>query len=167
MSITNFVYRMWYYFRMGYNTYLTFLIGFATTLVTIYYLAIKDIPMLLDIFPRFQLFVVVTLLVGVPVACFIGWYHLKGTAVWRSELDISVEANPYYYKMYPGYWKEAFTPVYLEVLKGMKKMLEKNNALDEDDKKRIEDLEQKLQTLIEGGYVGTPRARIDLDKAAK
>ncbi len=47
----------------------------------------------------------------------------------------------------------------------MKKMLEKNNALDEDDKKRIEDLEQKLQTLIEGGYVGTPRTRIDLEKS--
>jgi hypothetical protein len=165
MSIRSLIYRMWYYFRIGYNTYLTFLIGFATTLVTIYYLAIKDIPSLLDIFPRFQLFAVVTLLVGVPVACLIGWYHVKGAAVWRSELDISVEANPYYYKMYPGYWKEAFTPVYLEVLKGMKKMLEKQNALDEDDKKRIEDLEHKLQTLIEGGYVGTPRARIDLDKS--
>jgi len=61
--------------------------------------------------------------------------------------------------MYPGYWKETFTPVYLEVLRGVKKILENQKTLSEDDKKRMEDLEKKLQTLIEGGYVGTPRAR--------
>lgn len=162
MSISTFIYRMWFYFRVGYNTYLTFLLGFATTMVTVYYLAIKNIPELLDIFPHFVPFAVLSILVGVPLSSFIGWYHIKGTAIWRSELDISVEANPYNYKVPSGFWKEAFTPLYLEVLKGMKKMLEKQNMLSEDEKKRMEDLEQKLQTLIEGGYVGIPRARIDL-----
>jgi len=162
MSISTFLYRMWYYFRIGYSTYLTFLLGFATTLVTVYYLAIKNVPELLDIFPHFLPFAVLSLLVGVPLSSFIGWYHIKGTAIWRSELDISVEANPYNYKVPSGFWKEAFTPLYLEVLRGMKKMLEKQNMLSEDEKKRMEDLEQKLQTLIKGGYVGTPRARMDM-----
>jgi len=162
MSVSSFIYRMWYYFRVGYSTYLTFLLGFATTLVTVYYLAIKNIPQLLDIFPHFLPFAILSLVVGVPLSTFIGWYHIKGTAIWRSELDISVEANPYNYKVPAGFWKEAFTPLYLEVLRGTKKMLEKQNMLSEDDKKRIEDLEKKLQTLIEGGYVGVPRARIDL-----
>lgn len=58
-----------------------------------------------------------------------------------------------------GFWKEAFAPLYLEVLRGMKKMLEKQAILTEEDKRRIEDLEKKLQTLIEGGYVGVPKAR--------
>jgi len=161
MSVSNLIYRMWYYFRVGYSTYLTFLLGFATTLVTVYYLAIKNVPQLLDIFPHFLPFTILCLVVGVPLSAFIGWYHIKGTAIWRSELDISVEANPYNYKVPSGFWKEAFTPLYLEVLRGMKKMLEKQNMLSEDEKKRMEELEQKLQTLIEGGYVGTPRARID------
>ena len=120
---------------------------------------IQNIPALLSVFPHFAIFAVLSIAVGVPISCGIGWYHLKGTALWQSELDISVEANPYYYKMYPGYWKDAFTPVYLEVLRGIKKILENQNTLSEDDKKRMEDLEQKLQTLIGGGYIGTPRAR--------
>jgi hypothetical protein len=138
---------------------MTFLLGIATTLITVYYLAIQNIPALLNVFPHFSLFAVISIAAGVPLSCSIGWYHLTGTALWQSELDITVEANPYYYKMYPGYWKEAFTPVYLEVPRGIKKILENQNTLNEDDEKRIEDLERKLQTLIDGGYVGTPRAR--------
>jgi len=165
MSVSGFVYRMWYYFRIGYATYLTFLLGFATTLVTVYYLAIKNIPDLLDVFPHFVPFAVLSIVIGVPLSVGIGWYHMKGTALWQSELDITAEANPYLYKMYPGYWREVFTPVYLEVLKSMEKMLEKQGMLTDDDRKRLDDLEQKLRTLIEGGYVGTPRARIDLRRS--
>mgnify|MGYP006269730255 CR=1 FL=1 len=165
MSVSGFVYRMWYYFRIGYGTYLTFLLGFATTLVTVYYLAIKNIPDLLEVFPRFVPFAVLSVVVGVPLSVAIGWYHMKGTAIWQSELDITAEANPYLYKMYPGYWREVFTPVYLEVLKSMEKMLEKQGMLTDDDKKRLDDLEQKLRTLIEGGYVGTPKTRINLRKS--
>jgi len=134
-------------------------LGIVTTLITVYYLAIQNIPALLNVFPHFSIFAVLSIALGVSLSCGIGWYHLKGTALWQSELDIAAEANPYYYKMYPGYWKETFTPVYLEVLRGVKKILENQKTLSEDDKKRMEDLEKKLQTLIEGGYVGTPRAR--------
>ncbi len=160
MKVSRFLYRMWYYFRVGYSTYLTFLLGFATTLVTVYYLAIQNMPFLLDVFPRFLPFAITALLIGLPLSVFIGWIHLKGSAIWRSELDIAVEANPYLYKMYPGYWKEAFAPLYLELLRGMKMMLEKEKMLTRDDKERIESLEEKLQKLVEGSYVGVPRTRI-------
>ena len=162
MQVSRFVYRMWYYFRIGYSTYLTFLLGFATTLVTVYYLAIKNIPFLLNVFPQFWPFAVLTLFVGVPLSVFVGWIHMKGSGLWMSEVDISVEANPYLYKMYPGYWQEAFTPLYLELLRGMRVMLEKEKMLTKDDKERIENLEEKVRKLIEGGYVGTPRTRIKL-----
>ena len=159
MKVSRFLYRMWYYFRIGYSTYLTFLLGFATTMVTVYYLAIQNMSFLLDVFPHFAPFAVTALLVGLPLSVFIGWMHIKGSGVWRSELDIAVEANPYLYKMYPGYWKEAFVPLYLELLKGMKIMLEKEKMLTGDDRERIEGLEEKLQRLVEGGYVGAPRTR--------
>jgi hypothetical protein len=72
-------------------------------------------------------------------------------------VDITVEANPYLYKMYPGYWQEAFTPLYLELLGGVKKILEKEGMLSEEERGRIRDLEEKLEILMKGGYVGVPK----------
>ncbi len=162
MRGSRFIFRMWYYFRVGYSTYLSFLLGFATTFVTVYYLAITNIPALQAVFPHFGLFAVVALLVGVPTACIIGWYHMKGSSLWKSEVDITVEANPYLYKMYPGYWQEAFTPLYLELLKGLKKILEKEGMLSDDERRSMRDLEEKLETLVKGGYVGVPKTRADM-----
>jgi hypothetical protein len=102
MRGSRFIFSVWYYFRVGYSTYLSFLLGFATTLVTVYYLAITNMPMLQAVFPHFGLFAVIALIVGVPTACLIGWFHMKGSSLWKSEVDITVEANPYLYKMYPG-----------------------------------------------------------------
>jgi len=162
MKVSRFVFRMWYYFRIGYSTYLSFLLGFATTFVTVYYLAITNIPQLQGVFPHFWAFVIVGVLVGVPVACGIGWFHLKGSALWKSEIDIGVEANPYYYKVTPGFWQDAFTPFFLELLTGLKKILEKEGMLDDEERRRIKDLEEKLETLIKGGYVGVPKTRVDM-----
>ena len=162
MKASNFAFRMWYYFRVGYSTYLSFLLGIATTFVTVYYLAISNIPQLRAVFPHFGLFVGIALVIGIPVACGIGWFHIKGSALWKSEIDIASEANPYLYKMYPGYWLEAFTPLYLELLMGLKKILEKEGMLTEEERRRIKDLEEKLETLIKGGYVGVPRTRADM-----
>jgi len=162
MKGSRFIFRMWYYFRVGYSTYLSFLLGFATTLVTVYYLAITNISQLQALFPHFGLFAAIALIVGVPTACIIGWFHIKGSSLWKSEVDITTEANPYLYKMYPGYWQEAFTPLYLELLRAVKKILEKEGMLSEEERGRIEDLEKKLETLMKGGYVGVPKTRADM-----
>jgi len=104
------VYRAWYYFRLGYGTYLTFLLGYVSTLVTVYYLAIRNVPDLLSIFPHFAAFAVLATIIGVPLAVVIGWAHLKRSGLFTSEQDISVEANPYLYKLPPGYTKELTIP---------------------------------------------------------
>jgi hypothetical protein len=64
--------------------------------------------------------------------------------------------------MYPGYWIEAFTPLYLELLGGVKKILEKEGMLSEEERGKIRDLEEKLEILIKGGYVGAPKTRADM-----
>jgi len=162
MKLSNFVFRMWFYFRMGYGTYLTFLLGFLTTLITVYYLAINNSPVLLDIFPRFWLFAAIATVIGIPIGVLLGWFHMKGSAIWKSEMDINAEANPYNYKITPGYWQEAFTPLYLELLTAIKKIMIKEGLLTEEERKRIAELEEKLQTLIHGGYVGTPKTKANL-----
>jgi hypothetical protein len=157
MNLEKAAYRAWYYFRMGYSTYLTFLLGYVSTLVTVYYLAIKNVEPILQIFPHFVPFAALSTLIGVPLAICIGWVHLKRSKLYSSEVDVSVESNPYNYKMQPGYWKEVFTPLYLELLVQVERLLEVQGLLSESDKRRIEGLQQKLRILLDGGYVGTPR----------
>ena len=161
-----FVARLWYYFRLGYSTYLTFLLGYVSTLITVYYLAIKNIPELLNVFPKFVPFAILSTLIGAPLSIIIGWLHLKRSAAYSAEADISTEANPYYYKLYPGYTREVQFPLYLELLIQMKRLMDTQTGLTPEDKERIDSLEQKLRTLIEGGFVGTPR-RFDMRKPTR
>jgi len=142
---------------MGYATYLTFLLGYISTLITVYYLAIKNIPELLNVFPKFVPFALLSTIIGVPLSIAIGWLHLKRSAAFSAEADIGAEANPYYYKLYPGYVKEVQYPVYLELLLQMKRLMDAQHALTPEDSARIDSLEEKLRILVSGGFVGSPR----------
>jgi hypothetical protein len=160
MSKARFAGRLWYYFRIGYSTYLSFLLGFVSTLVTVYYLAIKNMPSLLDVFPHFVPFAIIATLAGIPLAVSIGWAHLKRIPAYSSEQDIAAEANPYNYKLLPGWQTEVWIPTYLELLVQIRRLSESQNLLSEEDKARIKILESKMQRLVEGGMVGTPRRKM-------
>ena len=162
MKIEDLASRSWYYFRIGYNTYLVFLLGYGSTLVTVYYLAVRNIPELQTLFQRFWLFAALATVIGAPVSVMIGWVHTKRSGLWKAELDISVEANPYNYKLPPGYWKDAAFPAYLKTLRLVRALSERANLLTKEEEAEIEELEKKLKTLLEGGYVGVPRRRLDL-----
>jgi hypothetical protein len=152
--------RFWYYFRIGYATYLTFILGYVSTLITVYYLAIKNLPYLLDLFPHFETFSVLATVIGVPVSVAIGWLHLKRSQAYSSEADITVESNPYSYKLTPGKEAEAFAPSYLELLRLLSKLLKSQDMLTNDDEQRIRAVEATLEKLIDGKMVGNPRRRI-------
>lgn len=159
-SKLRFAARAWYYFRLGYSTYLTFLLGYVSTLITVYYLAIKNIPDLLNVFPHFVPFALLATVTGVPLSIGIGWVHLKRSPAYSSELEVSIESNPWYYKVPPGYNREAWNPVFLELLVQMKKMLQSQGLLNSEEESRIEVLERKLRLLNEGGFVGRPRVKM-------
>lgn len=149
--------RLWYYFRLGYSTYLTFILGALNTLVVVWYLAIQQMPSIQNLFGHFIPFAVITTIVGTPLAIGIGWIHVKRSPAWSSELDISVEANPYNYKLVPGYWRETIMPLYLELLVELSKLLDAQDMLTDEDRSRIKSLQRMMQVLIDGGFVGTPR----------
>jgi len=155
------VYRAWYYFRTGYGTYLTFILGYVSTLITVYYLAIKNMPDLLSIFPHFGPFAILATLVGVPTAVAIGWVHLKRSGLFSTEIDIGLEANPYLYKLQPGRMREVDTPTTLVQLRLLRKLAETNGLLTDSERSQIEELEKKWSTLLEGGYVGSPRRTVN------
>jgi hypothetical protein len=62
------------------------------------------------IFPTFWLFSILAIVVGVPLAVFSGYFHFKRSEAYSSEVDIGVEANPYYYKITPGKEKDIGVP---------------------------------------------------------
>ena len=149
-------FRAWYYFRIGYTTYLAFTLAVATTLVSVYYLAINNIPALKDVFPSFISWAITIVLIGVPLGIFLGWVHLKRSKAFSSEADIGVEVNPYYYKLPPGFWKEVLAPLWLETLMLNLKILN-NEKLSDEELKKIDDLKKNIQHLIKGGAIGSPR----------
>jgi len=153
--------RAWYYFRLGYATYLTFLLGYISTLITVYYLAIKNIPDLLNIFPHFVPFSILATVIGGPLSVAIGWIHLKRSNLYSSEADISVESNPWNYKLPPGYNKDALYPLLLAELKILHRLALKESIISDSEKNELESLEEKFQTLLNGGYLGTPRRKMD------
>jgi hypothetical protein len=144
---------------MGYSTYLTFLLGYISTLITVYYLAIKNIPELLNMFPRFVPFAVLATFIGGPLSVGVGWLHYKNSPAYTSEIDIQVESNPYYFKYAPGYTKEALGPYYLETIMLLRKLSARSQLLDSEDEVRLNELERKFRVLNEGGILGTPRRR--------
>lgn len=155
------IYRAWYYFRQGYSTYLTFVFGYLSTLVTVYYLAIKNMPPLLDLFPHFESFAVLATVVGAPLCIVIGWVHMKRSRLFSSEQDIAVESNPYQYKLPPGYMKEAWVPVMLVQLRLLRKISDDKGVLTDAERAEMDELERRMRTLLEGGYVGSPKRQLN------
>lgn len=155
------IFRAWYYFRLGFSAYLSFLLACVSTLVTVYYLAIKNIPALLDVFPHFVPFAVLVTVVGGPVAILIGWVHLKRSPIFSSEQEVSAEANPFQYKLPPGIAKEVTYPALLMELSILRKLVEAEGLLTDSEKAGMDAIEKKIVTLLEGGYVGSPRRKLN------
>jgi hypothetical protein len=153
-----FLYRSWFYFRQGWATYFAFVFAAVNTLVVTYYLAIEKIPTLKDVFPEFWIYFVFTTAIGIPLLVLIGYIHFKRIPAYHSEIDIAAESNPYNYKLPPGFWREVFTPYYLIMTKLMVKSLN-NEKLTDDEIKQINDLQKKLDLLINGGYIGKPQSK--------
>jgi hypothetical protein len=129
-------------------------------MVAIYYLAIDNIPAFKSVFSHFWLFFVFALALGIPITCVLGWLHMNYNSATQSAKDVSMEADQDHYRQVPGYWQEAVAPFYVELLRGVEKILERDGMLDNDDKRRIKDLEAKLQTLIDSRKTGSSQTEL-------
>ena len=88
-------FRGWFYFRMGWSTYFAFILAAINTLTVTYFLAVDNYPTLKIIFPSFEIYILVTITIGVPLLIFIGYSHYKKTKAFRSEMDVLIESNPF------------------------------------------------------------------------
>jgi len=148
-------FRGFYYFRLGYTTYLTVIVAVVNLLSSTYFLAIKKVPWILGIFPTFTEYVVFCIFVGTPIIIVAGWLHLKKIGTYGAESDIINESHPYNFKFPPGYQKEVLGPAWSYILKINIKRAN-GEKLTEDELLRIKQLEERLKNLITGGFEGSP-----------
>jgi len=134
------LFRAWFYFRQGYNLYLAFLIGFASNIVVLFRLGVEPNKTLLDIFPTLGIFTAVGLLVAIPVGILTGLYHMKRTGAYAADASVATEANPYIYKLIPGKEREVFLPLWILTVRGLAKMLDRQNTMTSSERKGLEDL---------------------------
>ena len=134
-------YRSWFYFRIGWNTYFAFVLAAINTLTITYYLAIENYPVLKDLFPTFEQYVLIVVSIGVPLLAFTGYAHYKRTKAFRAETDVWIESNPY----------QARLLVNTEMILGLNQKLtefiiklSKDEELKDDQLKELSDLQKKF-----------------------
>ena len=91
----NLLFRSWYYFRQGWSIYFAFILAAINTLTVTYFLAIDNYPNLKSVFPSFEQYVAMVVVIGVPLLIIIGYAHYKKTQGFKSEVDVLIETNPY------------------------------------------------------------------------
>ncbi len=159
MDFYSIIYRSWYYFRIGYGTYLTFPLGYIGFLALIYLEFIVPLGLNVGIFSSVVFFEVAIAIFMTPAGIILGYLHLKQTKAWTSEIEVGVEANPYNYKVTPGKEREAYAPITLVTLQLVRKIAEKDNILTSEEKQQLEVLESKMNTLLQGKYIVKPKRR--------
>lgn len=165
MNLKRLIFRSWYYFRLGYSTYVAFPLGFASTMIIIYELALKDVPSLQDIFPHLYIFGIVALFVLVPISIYAGLYHIKRTGAYSAEASVLTESNPYMYKAIPGKEREVIIPLLVMTARGLTKVMEQQNMITPAEREQFQTVLEKANTLLEGAPVGLPKgkSREDMD----
>ena len=159
MNFWKLLFRSWFYFRTGYNLYLAFLIGFASNIVVLFKLGVTDNKYLAPLFPSLSLFTIIGLLVAVPVGIFAGLYHMKRSGAYAADAAVSLEANPYVYKLVPGKEQEVFLPLWVLTVRGLAKILDQEKTMTSEERKEMENLLEKANALLQGQGVGLPNQR--------
>jgi len=95
----NLGFRGWFYFRQGWSVYFAFIFAAINMLTVTYFLAIENYPTLKEVFPSFEQYVLITILIGVPLLGLVGYAHYKKTPSFRAEADVWMESNPYQARM--------------------------------------------------------------------
>jgi hypothetical protein len=157
LNFSKLLYRSWFYFRTGYNTYIAFFIGFASNVIVIYKLGISENKYLSTYFGSLTLFAILALVVLVPLGISAGLYHMKRTGAYAADASVSIEANPYVYRIVPGKEQEVFLPLWILTVRGLAKVLDHQKGITPEERNELEDTLNKAQALLKGQIVGAPK----------
>jgi hypothetical protein len=90
----------------------------------------------------------------------VGYVHFKRSLAYSAEADIVSEAQPYNFRILPGWNTEVVFPLYLTLSEMMIKWT-KDEKLNDTDIEKLQVLQDKIQKLLKGEMVGEPRKKTD------
>jgi len=151
MNFERMIFRSWFYLRVGYGTYIAFLIGFVSNIIVIYKLAIADTS-LVSVFPHLTEFAILAVVIASPLSVIIGLYHMRRTAAFAADATVSMEANPYVYKIIPGKEREVTVPLSIMTARVLLKLA--GDKLTPEEKQELEEVLAKADKLLLGHSVG-------------
>ena len=76
---------------MGWSTYFAFIFAAINTLTVTYYLAIENYPSLKEVFPSFEVYIIIICTTGIPLLTIVGYTHYKRTKARKAEVDILID----------------------------------------------------------------------------
>ena len=164
MNFNRLLFRAWFYFRIGYGTYISLPVGIASNLVVLYELGIVHNDYFHPIFPSLGFFSLLAILVFLPVGAGVGLYHMKRTPAFAADASVQIEANPYIYKIVPGKEQEVLYPLIALTAKGLSKILDQQSALTPEEKIEFEKALNKANSLLQGQPIGLPKKLEQLTK---
>ncbi len=151
MNFERMIFRSWFYLRVGYGTYIAFLIGFVSNIIVIYKLAIADTS-LVSLFPHLTEFAAIAVLIASPISVVIGLFHMRRTAAYAADASVTTEANPYVYKIVPGKEREVTVPLSILTARVLLKLA--GDKLTAAEKQELEGVLSKADKLLMGHSVG-------------
>ena len=129
----NLLFRSWFYFRTGWQTYFAFILAAINTLTVTYFLAIDNYPSLKTIFPSFEIYILIVVSIGIPLLIIIGYVHFKRSQSFKSEADFLIESNPYQRRNTVN--SELLVRMNLELMTILLKVAKKEDLSDDEIKK--------------------------------
>ncbi len=129
----NLLFRSWFYFRTGWQTYFAFILAAINTLTVTYFLAIDNYPSLKTIFPSFEIYILIVVSIGIPLLIIIGYVHFKRSQSFKSEADVLIESNPYQRRNTVN--SELLVRMNLELMTILLKVAKKEDLSDDEIKK--------------------------------
>lgn len=151
---TRLLFRGWYYFRIGWATYFTFVLSAINTLTVTYYLALEKSQFFQTIFPSFVHYIAITALVATPILVCIGYAHYKKSGALRAEADIGFESNPHMYRLLLN--SEKTLSIHLKISEMLLK-LSKNERLSDTEIKEIAELQKDLSEHMKNNTISRLR----------
>ena len=129
----NLLFRSWFYFRTGWQTYFAFILAAINTLTVTYFLAIDNYPSSKTIFPSFEIYILIVVSIGIPLLILIGYVHFKRSQSFKSEADVLIESNPYQRRNTVN--SELLVRMNLELMTILLKVAKKEDLSDDEIKK--------------------------------
>jgi len=128
-----FVRRRWLDFRNGHTLYLVFLMGFANFILIFHRLFIERVPFLEDVFSNLWVFAIFFVVVYVPAAVLVGFWH-KRTQM-KVEMEVLMRQNPFFAKWFRviiDILSEKSSPEEVENLRKLLKSIEEGKGEHEN-----------------------------------